>query len=98
VSAGIVIVLIGSDDQDYFSAETLESGFLERVIDFSTNSRRRREALCWRRDGAERSFGCHIAISPFGAWLWTTTRNAGRSASRGIRHLDVNERSGDPRL
>ena len=45
-SAGIVIVLRGSDDQDYFSAITLESGFLERAIDFSENSRRRKEALC----------------------------------------------------
>jgi len=64
-----LIVLKGSDDQDYFSAETLESGFPERVIDFSANSRRRKQALCWRRDGAERSFGSHIATSPFGAWL-----------------------------
>src|SRR5262245_30934389 len=46
VSAGIVIVLRGSDDQDHFFARTLESGFLGRVIDFSANSRRRKEALC----------------------------------------------------
>ena len=46
MSAGILIVLKGSDDQDYFSAETLESGFLERIIDFSTNSRRGAKGLC----------------------------------------------------
>ena len=51
--------------QDYFSKWTLESGFLECVINFfaSPPTAKRGFALTLRL-GTERNFGSRIAISP----------------------------------
>ena len=88
-----MIVLRGSDDRDYFSIWTLESGYLERVIDFSANSRRRMR-LC-----ADAAMEPNEASAPI-----SRPRRLARDCERlpetlaGLHWIYVNERSGDPRL